>query len=80
MKVRDQQLLCLEYILRVCCVYVYQFWSATLTELGPYIFLPLNQDLTDKAQGRMTLASGSFESVAIYNQYTVELEIRSLLS
>lgn len=59
---------------------MYQFWSATLTELGQDIFLPVNQGHTDKAQGRMTPVSGSIESVAIFKQYTVELEIRSLLS
>lgn len=59
---------------------MYQFWSAALTEPGQDIFLPVNQGPTDKAQGRMTPGSGSFESVAIYNQYRVELEIGSLLS
>lgn len=63
-----------------CALCVYQFVSATLTELGQDIFLPVNQGHTDKAQGRMTPASGSFESVSIYNPHAVELEIRSLLS
>lgn len=57
-----------------------RFWSGTLTELGQDFFLPVNQGHTDRAQGRMTPASGSIESVAIFNQYTVELETSSLLS
>ena len=57
-----------------------QLWAAALTELGQDAFLPVNQGHTDRAQGRMTPASGSFESVAIYNPYTVELEIGPLLS
>ena len=60
----------------VCVVYVL-VWSGTLTELGQDFFLPVNQGHTDKAQGSMTPASGSIESVAIFNQYTVELETRS---
>lgn len=60
----------------VCVVYV-SVWSGTLTELGQDFFLPVNQGHTDRAQGRMTPASGSIESVAIFNQYTVELETRS---